>query len=156
VQRPSGKVESITVKIPPGVADGGRIRLRGQGEPSPTGGAAGDLLIKIRVAPHRWFRRNGDNLEVDVPITIGEAALGAKIEVPTPKGAIKLTVPPCSSGGRRLRVKGHGVPRKNGADGDLYAVLRIVLPDQLDEQSEAALRELSERQRVNPRADLRW
>lgn len=155
VQRPGGKVETISVKIPAGIEDGKKIRLRGQGEASATGGKPGDILIRVKVAPHPYFTRRGNDLEVIIPVTLAEAALGAKIDVPTPSGAITLTIPPCTSGGRRLRIKGHGVAGK-GKQGDLYAVIRIVLPDELDEQSREEIREIDARHPSHPRADLRW
>lgn len=155
VQRPSGKLESIAVKIPAGIEDGKSIRLRGQGE-SIEGGAAGDLLIRIRVASHPYFRRHGKDLEVEMPVTLLEAALGAKIDLPTPKGTITLTIPPGTSGGRRLRVRGHGVQSAKGGPGDLFAVVRIVLPEQVDAESESLLRQLDERFKLKPREGLQW
>ncbi len=156
LQRPGGKVETISVKIPRGIEDGKKIRLRGQGERSATDGKPGDLLIQIRVAPHPCFKRRGNNLEVMVPVTLAEAALGAKIDIPTPQGTITLTVPPGTSGGRRLRVKGHGVSENKKQAGDLYAEIRIVLPPELDEEAQRQIREIDRRYSMNPRADLRW
>jgi len=156
VRRADGKIETITVKIPAGIEDGKKIRLRGQGEPSPTRGPAGDLLITVRVSGHPHFRRRGNDLEVSVPVTLAEAALGAKIDVPTPKGEISLTVPPGTSGGKRLRLKGLGVPDKDGRIGDLYAEIRIVLPDSLDQESAELVRQLDQRHSLNPRSDLKW
>ena len=156
VQRPSGKLESITVKIPAGIENGKSIRLRGQGEPSGSGAPAGDLLIKIHVAAHPFFRRLGKDLEVDIPVTLAEAALGAKVDLPAPKGVITLTIPPGTSSGRRLRVRGHGVQSVNGGPGDLFAEVQIVLPDKLDTESEALIRQFDERNELLPRKDLRW
>jgi DnaJ-class molecular chaperone len=155
VRRAEGKIEEITVQIPAGIESGKTIRLRGQGEPSPSGGQPGDILIAIQVAPHPHFERRGRNLEVSVPVTLAEAGLGAKIDVPTPKGVITLTVPPGTSSGKRLRVKGHGVQSKDGT-GDLYAVIQIVLPSQVDAESAELIRKLDERQAITPRDDLRW
>src|SRR4051812_14391851 len=112
VRRQDGRVDTLNVKIPPGIDEGKKIRLRGQGEAVPDG-TAGDILITIHVAPHPWFSRHGNNLEVRVPVTLAEAALGAKVDVPTPKGTISLRIPPGSSSGKRLRIKGHGVTPKN-------------------------------------------
>ena len=109
VRRGDGRTETIHVKIPAGIESGKKIRLRGQGEPGDNGGPAGDILIRVDVAPHPVFRRHGKRLEVTVPITLAEALAGGKIDVPTPHGTITLTVPPGSSSGRKLRVKGHGV-----------------------------------------------
>lgn len=155
VQRPDGRVEEIAVKIPAGIEDGKTIRLRGQGEPSPNNGPAGDILITVKSAPHPHFRRRGNNLEVDVPVTLAEAGLGGKIDVPTPKGTITLTVPSGTSSGKRLRVKGHGV-QFTGTPGDLYAEIRIVLPSELDEESLELIRQFDAKHELNPRDDLRW
>ena len=154
--RQSGKTERITVKIPPGIEEGKKIRVRGQGEPGPGGGPPGDILITVRVAPHPHFVRRGDNLVVRVPITLAEAALGAKVDVPTPKGTVALTVPSGTSSGTKLRVKGHGVPRRDGSAGDLLAELLIVLPKQFDEAEQAQIRSMAERYPLSPRAGLRW
>ena len=135
VRRPNGKTESITVKVPAGIEDGKKIRLREQGEADPAGGPAGDLLITVHVASHPFFQRRQNDLIVTVPVTLAEAALGAKVDVPTPKGTLTLTVPAGSSGGRRLRVKGHGVAPSKGPAGDLFAELRIILPKQYDEEA---------------------
>jgi DnaJ-class molecular chaperone len=156
VRRASGKVETITVKIPPGIENGKKIRLRGQGEPSATGGPPGDLLITVYVAKHPHFRRRGSDLEVSIPVTLAEAALGAKIEIPTPQGQIALTVPAGTSSGRRLRLKGMGAPTGKGGHGDLYAEMQIVLPESLDEDSQAAIRKLDERYPLEPRTGLKW
>ena len=156
VRRASGKVETITVKIPEGIESGKKIRLRGQGEPSPTGGRPGDLLITVHVAKHPFFRRRGKDLDVSVPITLAEAAIGAKIDVPTPMGQITLTIPPNTSSGKRLRLKGMGVPTPGGGHGDLYAEMLIVLPDSFNEESRQAIRQLDERNPLEPRADLKW
>jgi DnaJ-class molecular chaperone len=156
VRRPGGKVETIAVKIPAGVDDGKKIRLRGQGQPGAAGGQAGDLLITIRVQPHPCFRRDGKHLELTVPVTLAEAALGAKIDVPTPQGTITLTVPPATSSGKRLRIKGRGVRPPSGEAGDLYAEIQIVLPDKLDERSAELIREFDQRQSQSPRTRLHW
>ncbi len=128
-------------------------RPRGAGR---RGAKPGDLLITVRVAPHPYFRRRGNDLEVLVPVTLAEAALGAKIDVPTPQGTITLTVPPGTSGGRRLRVKGRGIATPKGSAGDLYAELRIVLPKEIDEETARQIRAFDARYPINPRADLQW
>jgi len=159
LQRPDGQVETLSVKIPQGISEGKKIRLRGKGEAVP-GGAAGDLLITVHVAPHPWFTRKGNNLEVRVPVTLAEAALGAKVDVPTPKGTIALSIPPGSSSGRKLRVKGHGVAGRNGEAGDLYAEIQIVLPSPLDEECLELVKKLDAHAQSahaqQPRKDLRW
>ena len=159
LQRGSGKVETLSVKIPAGIDEGKKIRLRGQGESVP-GGTSGDILITIHVAPHPWFTRHGNNLEVRVPVTLAEAALGAKVDVPTPKGTIALRIPAGSSSGKRLRVKGHGVAPREGEPGDLYAEIQIVLPSPLDDECLELIKKLDEHAASEhpqqPRRDLRW
>ncbi len=156
VQRGSGKVDTIDVKIPAGIEDGKKIRLRGQGEPSPTGGASGDILLTIHVAPHPFFRRRGDDLDVRVPITLLEAAEGAKVDVPTPRGTVSLRVPPKTSSGTKLRIKGHGVAKSGKTPGDLYAEVSIMLPKQIDSADIEQIRAMCEKGPIDPRADLRW
>lgn len=156
VQRPKGKPETLSVKIPAGIEDGKKIRIRGHGEPAPRGGAPGDILLTIHILPHPCFHRRGNQLFVKVPVTLAEAVLGAKVDVPTPRGVVSLSVPPGTSSGAKLRVKGHGVVPKNGAPGDLLAEIQIVLPKQLSEADQNALRELAQRYPQNPRADLHW
>ncbi|UUO04802.1 J domain-containing protein [Blastopirellula sp. J2-11] len=154
--RRGNSVETISAQIPAGIEDGKKIRLRGQGEPGPGGGPAGDILINVHIDSHRCFVRNGKNLEVKVPITLEEAALGGKIDVPTPHGTITLTVPPNSSSGKRLRIRGQGVKPKSGEPGDLYAELQIKMPPQLDEQAQEMIRELGKLYADDPRKDLTW
>ena len=157
VQRADGRLETITVKIPAGIEDGKKIRLRGQGESSPTGDAeSGDILITIRVGPHPSYKRHGNNLEVHVPVTVAEAALGAKIDLPTPHGIIKLTVPPGSSSGRRLRIKGYGVRSTSGTQGDLLADVQIVLPENIDGETRELIEKLAARTQDDPRRHLQW
>ena len=119
----------ITVRIPAGVETGSTLRLRGQGGPGREGGPAGDLRVTVVVAPHPVFRREGLHLHVDVPITIGEAILGGKIQVPTLDGKIKMTVPARSQTGTKLRARGKGVHRKGRTPGDLYVHLQIQIPE---------------------------
>jgi DnaJ-class molecular chaperone len=153
VRRPDGKEETISVKIPKGIEHGQTIRLRGQGE---QGARPGDLLITVRVAPHPHYRRKGLDLEVGVPVTLAEAALGAKVDVPTPRGVISVKVPAGTSSGKRLRIKGQGIENKAGDKGDLYVEILIALPDQLDSESQELIRQFSARNSYNPRSDLRW
>lgn len=162
VQRQDGDVETIKVKIPAGIDDGKKIRLRGQGVPGTGDAPAGDILLTIHVSPHPFFRRSGDRLDVRVPITLAEAALGAKVDVPTPhgeggrSGVITITVPPNTSSGKRLRIKGHGVRPANSTPGDLFAEIQIVLPEKLTDAEREQIAEISNRYPQNPRADLRW
>jgi DnaJ-class molecular chaperone len=156
VRRGDGHTETIRVKIPAGIDDGKKIRLRGQGEPGEDDGPAGDILIRVRVAPHPYFRRHGKRLDVTVPITLVEALTGGKIDVPTPHGAISLKVPPGVSSGRKLRVKGHGVRSGSGEPGDLFAELQIILPQNLSEEDRQQLTGVAEKYADYPRTDLRW
>jgi len=155
LRRASGKIEKIQVKVPAGIEDGKRIRLRGQGEKGRGGGPGGDILIRIRVAPHPCFRRRGAHLEVRVPVTLAEAALGAKVDVPSPRGTISLHVPPGTSSGTKLRIKGQGVGI-DGKQGDLYAEIVIVLPDSLDAEDRQWLERIASKHPGNPRTDLKW
>ena len=154
--RSGGKNETLTVKVPAGVEQGRKIRLRGQGNPSPSGGEPGDILLTIDIAAHPVFRRNGKRLEVTVPVTLAEAAQGAKVDLPTPKGVITLTVPAGASSGARLRVKGHGVDPNGDSPGDLYAEIQIVLPKGLTDEQKQTLAEVSDNHPQEPRGELRW
>lgn len=155
IQRADGKSETIKVKIPAGVENGKKIRLRGQGNSSPGGGADGDLLLSVNAAAHPYYKRRGLHLDLTAPITLAEAATGAKIDIPTPKGTVTLTVPAGTSSGKRLRVKGHGV-QKSGAEGDLFVELQIVLPEDLSEEEQKTIAELVVGRPANPRGDIRW
>jgi DnaJ-class molecular chaperone len=159
VQRPDGHVETLGVKIPVGISDGKKIRLRGQGGAAP-GGTPGDILITVRVTPHPWFSRHGDDLEVRLPVTLAEAALGSKVDVPTPRGTISLRIPPGTSSGKKLRIKGHGVAARDGKTGDLLAEVQIMLPTPLDEESTEQIKKLDAHVQAahpqDPRRDLRW
>ena len=136
--------QRVNVRIPPGVADGGRIRLAGKGGASPHGGPPGDLHLTIRVRPHPYFRREGRDLHVQVPISVSEAALGAKIEVPTLEGRAMMTVPEGTDGGRKLRLRGKGIPDpKGGPPGDLIVTVQIRVPRSLDAEARAKLEELA-------------
>jgi DnaJ-class molecular chaperone len=156
IQRRSGKTETIRVKIPVGIEDGKRIRLRGQGEAAPKRGAAGDILLTVHVAPHPYYSRRGLHLDVKVPVTLAEAALGSKIDLPTPKGTVQLTVPPATSSGAKLRLKGLGINRGDGSAGDLFAEIMILLPKPLEAESQRLIKEIDSRQKLNPRQDLTW
>jgi DnaJ-class molecular chaperone len=156
VQRPSGKVDTISVKIPPGIEDGKKIRVRGQGGPAGRGGTPGDIVLTVHIQPHALYQRRGNNLLVRVPITLGEAARGAKIDVPTPKETVSIHIPPGTSSGTKLRVKGHGVAPKNAPVGDLLAEVQIVLPKNLSAADLDALKEIDGRYAQEPRKDLRW
>ena len=120
---------AVDVEIPVGVRDGVVLRLAGQGGPGANGGPAGDLYLHLRLAPHPRYRVAGDDLEMDLPLWPWQTVLGAEVRVDTPEGAVTLTVPPGTQNGRRLRLRGRGLPRGDGSRGDLYAVVRIVVPE---------------------------
>jgi curved DNA-binding protein len=127
---------SMTVRIPPGVVDGETLRLRGQGGPGSQGAPAGDLLITLHIEPHPLFTRDGLDLYLRVPITVGEAVRGASIPIPTLDGRVKVTVPPGSQSGRKLRIRGKGLERRNQR-GDLYAELSVEVPEGSPELDDA-------------------
>jgi curved DNA-binding protein len=155
MQRGQGAPESLVVKIPPGIDTGAKLRLKGQGEPGNKTSPAGDLTVTVQVEPHPYFKREGQNLQVEVPIAVGEAVLGAKIDVPALEGMKSLTVPPGSSSGQRLRIKGQGIPAVSGKpQGDLFVVLKVVVPKTTDPASRRLIQEFSERNPQNPRAGL--
>jgi DnaJ-class molecular chaperone len=156
VARPGGKSETLAVKIPAGIEDGKKIRIRGHGLPGPRGGKPGDILLTVRVAPHPFFHRRGNQLYVRVPVTLGEAVGGAKVDIPTPKGIVSLSVPAGASSGTKLRVKGHGVAPRNGPPGDLLAEIQIILPKNLSAADRRTIVEIDRRHEYNPRAELRW
>jgi DnaJ-class molecular chaperone len=128
---------TLDVNIPPGTRDGQILRLRGKGRPASGEGPAGDALIEISVLPHPYFIRKGDDIYLDVPISLKEAVLGAKVRVPTPSGAVAVAVPKWSNTGRVLRLKGRGVRRADGSKGDEYVKLILMLPEKPDPKLEA-------------------
>ncbi|WP_158780657.1 curved DNA-binding protein [Pantoea sp. BAV 3049] len=142
--------KTLKVKIPAGVVDGERIRLKGQGVAGINGGANGDLYLIIKIAPHPLFEIDGHNLQIVVPLTPWEAALGASVQVPTLSGKIALTVPAGSQNGQRLRIKGKGLAGKSST-GDLYAILRIVMPPKGDDKIAELWRELANQAAFDPR-----
>ena len=154
LMRSDGESEELKVKIPVGIEDGKRIRLRGKGEPG--GGGAGDLYVTVRVEAHPFFHRRGDNLHLKLPITLGEAAEGAKVDVPTPTGTVSLRVPPGASSGMKLRIKGHGVAPAGKPAGDLFAELQIVLPSKYTEDELDVIRKIDAKHKLQPRRDLTW
>jgi DnaJ-class molecular chaperone len=155
VHRGPGQGESKVVHIPPGIESGKKLRIKGQGEPGGKQGPAGDLFITITVEPHPYFRREGRDLEVEVPISVTEAILGAKIDVPTLDGLKSLTVPAGSSSGRKLRLKGQGVPAAGSKPaGDLFVILNVVVPKSVDEPSRRLIEDFSRLNIQNPRAGL--
>ncbi|MDR1384986.1 MAG: DnaJ domain-containing protein [Planctomycetaceae bacterium] len=157
IQQRGGEAERLTIKIPAGISDGKKIRLREQGNPSPTsGGKAGDLILTVHVATHPSFERRGEQLYVQVPVTLQEAAIGAKIEVPTPKGAVNVTIPAGSGNDTKLRLKGCGIPKNSGNAGDLFAELTVVLPKNWSAHDLELIRQL-DTPILNPlRKNLAW
>jgi molecular chaperone DnaJ len=150
------RTRRYTVKIPAGVKDGTRIRLKGKGEIGAAGGPAGDLYVITRVQPSKKFHRRGDNLVIDVPVAYTEAVLGAKVEVPTPYGGrVSLKVPAGSQDGRQLRIRGQGAPKlSGGGKGDLIAKLHVAVPKKLSKQEREALEQLQKVSHDDPREAL--
>ena len=136
-----------------GIREGQHIRLAGQGSPGSGNAKAGDLYLEVSFNPHRLYRAEGADVYLDLPIAPWEAALGASVQAPTPSGQVELTVPAGSVSGRKLRLKGRGLPGKS--PGNLYVVLRIVLPPDLSEKAKAAWRELAKAAPFNPREGLK-
>ncbi len=143
---------TLKVHIPKGVKEGQRIRLAGQGAPGMGKGPAGDLYLEVAFKPHPFYRIEGRDLYIDLPLAPWEAALGAKVKVPTPGGVVDLKIPPNSKAGRKLRLKGRGIPNKPA--GDLYVVLQITLPPSNSEQAKALYRKMEQEMAFNPRAKL--
>jgi curved DNA-binding protein len=144
--------KTLKVKIPKGVGDGERVRLKGQGAPGQGNEPNGDLYLHIRLVPHPMFDVEGHNLLVTVPVAPWEAALGAKVTLPTLTGKISLNVPPNSQSGQKLRIKGKGLPIKKGS-GDLYVIFKIVIPQHTNEESQALWQSLSDTSTFDPRAE---
>jgi DnaJ-class molecular chaperone len=151
VRLPTGK--ELNVRIPAGVAAGQQIRLKGQGETAP-GHPPGDLLITVSIAPHAFFKVDGNDLRVDLPITLYEAVLGGKIRVPTLGNAVELSIPKNTSSGRTFRLKGKGLPKSGSAPGDLFVTARIMLPDGNDSELETLMQKWRDGRPYNPRSDL--
>ncbi len=152
VTLPDGAVVDVTV--PPGTREGQVLRLRGKGTPGLGSGAPGDLLVEVMVGQHRHFTRRDDDILLDLPVTLTEAVLGARVEVPTPAGAVAMKVPKGSNTGTVLRLRGRGVLRKDGTRGDAFATLRIVLPDAPDAELEAFAESWEAGKAQNPRLGM--
>jgi DnaJ-class molecular chaperone len=145
---------TLDVNIPAGTRDGQVLRLRGKGGAGIGGAPAGDALIEVEVRPHPFFTRQDDNIEVELPITLREAVLGAKLDVPTVSGPVLMTIPKGANTGRRLRLRGKGVPRADGSRGDEYVTLKVVLPDRPDPELEEFVARWSGSKDHNPRRHL--
>ena len=150
-----GSTQSIDVKIPAGIRPGSKLRIKGKGRNGSSGGPPGDLILVIQVGEHPWFRRDGLDLLLDVPITLPEAALGTVIEVPLLRGSVKLKVPAGTASGAKLRAKGKGLVDAKGDAGDFYAVIKIVPPESLTAEEKRMLESMAERL-PNPRAQTTW
>ncbi|WP_214404036.1 molecular chaperone DnaJ [Pseudonocardia lacus] len=152
------QVRKLTVRVPAGVTDGQQIRIKGKGEPGPTGGPAGDLLLRVHVEPHRLFgrsERNPDDLTLTVPVTFPELVLGTTITVPTLDSTVSLKIPPGTASGRTFRVPGRGVQKRSGAPGNLLVTVEVAVPSRLDDAAVTALQSYAEATKAHdPRADL--
>ncbi len=149
------KTETIDVRIPPGVGNGGRVRVPGKGNAGTMGAPPGDLYLRVMVRPHEFFERRGNDLYTRVPVTVPEASVGAKIEVPTIDGRSLVRIPPGTNSGRTLRLKEKGVPHgKAGARGDQYVEIQIIVPEPTDERVRTLMKELEEIAPADPRKDL--
>ena len=151
VRLPTGK--ELNVKIPAGVVAGQQIRLKGQGDTAP-GHRPGDLLITVSIATHPFFKVDGSDLRVELPITLYEAVLGGKVRVPTLGNAVELSIPKNTSSGRTFRLKGKGLPKPAGVSGDLFVTTRIMLPDGSDAELESLMQKWRDSHTYNPRRDL--
>jgi len=148
-------VEPVGVAVPAGVDSGAQIRVAGEGNAGPFGGPRGDLIVSTRVGEHPFFRRKGDSVHCDVPISVWEALLGARIRVPTPSGEAVLVVPPGTTGGQVFRLRGQGLPRLTGeSTGDLYVTVRVEVPTGLDARTHELVRELARLMPVETRTAL--
>jgi molecular chaperone DnaJ len=149
------KTETIDVRIPAGVDNGGRVRVPGKGNAGTMGSAPGDLYLRVMVKPHEFFERRGNDLYIKVPVTVAEASLGAKVEVPTIDGRSLVRIPPGTNSGRTLRLKEKGVPSvRGGARGDEYVEIQVVVPEPTDERVRNLMKELEEVAPSDPRKDL--
>ncbi|MBC7333412.1 MAG: J domain-containing protein [Actinobacteria bacterium] len=150
-----GKTRTVNVKIPKGVKSGAKIRIPGEGGQSPFGGQSGDLYLRINISPHPFFTRKGDDLYCEVPVTIKEAIFGAKIDVPTFDGGVKVNLPAGIQSGKTLRLRGKGMPKLNTSEyGDLYAKVKIVIPENLTSEQRKYLEEFSRVYDENPRRNI--
>jgi molecular chaperone DnaJ len=148
------RTRELRVRIPPGVRDGGNIRLRGQGEPGQAGAQPGDLIVRVHVTPHPLFGRDGDNLTINVPLTFAEAALGTELKVPTLDGPVTLKVPAGTQNGRTFRVRGRGVPATRRPAGDLLVTVSVAVPTKLSRREKDVLAEFASLSNESPRAGM--
>jgi curved DNA-binding protein len=154
--RPQGHASSpVTVRIPAGAADGSRVRIAGQGAPSSNGGPRGDLVLTLHVTPHPHFRRDGDDLHLDLPVTLAEAYHGARVGVPTADGPVTMKVPARTQSGSVMRLRGKGVARKGRSPGDLYVHFMVRIPAEDSPEVAKLVDQLGEHQKEDPRAGIR-
>ncbi len=146
--------EWIDIRIPPGVPDGARIRLPEAGNVGRRGGPPGDMILVVDVEPHPFYRREGEDLVCEVPLTLGEAAMGAHVEVPTPDGPMTIEVPAGTQTGQRFRLRKRGAPRLDGTRSDLYVQARVTIPAVTDTRGRELLAEIASREGADPRKDL--
>lgn len=146
------KQRTLNVKIPKGIKQGQHIRLKGQGSPGMEGGASGDLYLEVTFRPHPFYRVEGHDIYLDLPVAPWEAALGATMKIPTPEGKVDLKIPPGSGSGRKLRLKGRGIPAST--TGDLYAVIQLVTPPATSERDKALYHQMEQEMKFNPRQRL--
>ena len=157
LRHPDGEAQQVTVRIPPGVDDGQRIRVRGKGQPNPTGGSPGDLHIVCRVQPHPYFKRVGNDIHLELPLTVSEALLGTKVEIPTLEGRTVLTIPPGTPSGAKLRLKDKGVaPPGDKPRGHQFVVIRIVPPKTLTPEQQELVQRFRDLGEGSPREGLGW
>jgi len=147
-----GQQKNLEVNIPKGVTEGSRLRLASQGAPSPTGGPSGDLYLRVHIKPDHRFGVNGHDLTMRLDLAPWEAALGSTVTIPTLTGPVQLKIPPGTQSGQVLRLRGKGLPKRTGGNGDLLATVRIVVPKNLTEKEKALFEELAKESPFNPRA----
>jgi DnaJ-class molecular chaperone len=152
VTLPDGTVLDVT--IPPGTRDGQILLLRGKGTPGLGDGPPGDALVAVEVRPHRIFTRDGDDIRLELPISLAEAVLGGKVNVPTPSGTVAMTVPKAANTGTVLRLRGRGAPRPDGGRGDEYVTLKVILPEKSDPELEEFVAQWQAANAYNPRENL--
>lgn len=150
----TSQVRTITVRVPPGVRDGAKLKIAGKGQPGLRGGPAGDLFVTVHVMGHELFGRSGDDLTLTAPITFAEAALGGTLRVPTLDGSVALRIAPGTSSGRTLRVRGRGAPKRGGGNGDLLVTVEVAVPQSMSAEARQALEAYARAQTDDPRPDI--
>jgi curved DNA-binding protein len=154
--RAQNSTTPTVVRIPPGAAEGSRLRIAGQGEPSPNGGPPGDLILIVHVEPHAFFKRDGVDLHLDLPLTVTEAYRGAKVKVPTPSGEVSLKIPEGAQSGGQLRLRGKGVTMKGKPPGDLYVHFQVRSPSTRSDEIGKLVDQLAELSPEDPRSEIKF